>query len=145
MTHDIHPERRPVDSLLLDRVGLIIMALANTGFGVGLWFQSQRWSNTPAYALLLDVFPTQAWGTIYLAVALVMALTIRWHRNWPLGVMAHTLGIALATTWWFAFIVRYLTDDGTTIANPISWGVQLLVLGGSSLCLYQRKVQGRLA
>ena len=122
-TGPIHPSRdkpRP-DS------GLLAVTIAFTAFAFGLWLQPDRWASTPAYALLLNILPQQTWGSIYLALALLMGCALLWPR-WGLVITAHTLAIGLTAAWWFAFVIRWITDDGTTIVNVVSWGTYLLLL-----------------
>jgi hypothetical protein len=100
-------------------------AIAYVAIGAGLLFQPSRFSNTPSYANLLIFTSAGIWGCAYLAVAALMigwrvAVRFRW-----LGVLAHVTAIALTSWWLVAFIVRYLTDNGTTVVNVVSWSVFL--------------------
>ncbi len=100
--------------------------------GVGLTLQPERFANTPSYANLLVFARSQVWGVMYLLVA---ALLIGWRLSpkarW-LGVLAHTAAITLTAWWWVAFVVRYATDDGTTVVNIVSWGVFLTLAARSA-------------
>lgn len=116
-------------------VGLIAVTTAFTAFGLGLWIQPNRWANTPSYGLLLDILNQQAWGTIHLIVAAMMAAAIRWPAQRLLVVTAHTAGIALAGSWFLAFVVRYITDSGTTVVNVVSWAVYVALVVQSALVL----------
>jgi len=126
-----------------EQAGLAILTLANTSLGLGMLFEAARWSATPAYGILLQILSAHVWGTMYLAVAAVMACSIWWHRSWPLAFTAHVAGMALHFGWWIAFVVRWATDDKTTNVNMTSWGVYLVIGVWSFLLLNQRKAQGR--
>jgi len=117
---------------------LLVMTIVNTLIGVALWLQPHRFDNTPAYANLLDLVSPSVWGSIYLVVAAVMAVSIwRWHVR-PLAVTAHVLAFALCGFWLAAFVIRYLTNDGTTIVNVLSWSVYLTLLVRSATLLDAR-------
>jgi hypothetical protein len=109
----IEAERWPAVTLSLT----VILAV----FGFALIFQSSRWSKTPAYANLLDVFSAQTWGLIYLGATLcmVVGLVLR-HTRW-VGLAAHALTFMLLFGWELGFLIRYFTDSATTIVNVISW------------------------
>jgi len=126
-----------------EQAGLAILTLANISLGLGMLFESSRWSSTPAYGILLQILSAHAWGTMYLAVAAVMACSIWWHRSWPLAFTAHVAGMALHFGWWIAFVVRWATDEKTTNVNMTSWGVYLVIGVWSFLLLNQRKALGR--
>jgi len=97
-------------------------------FGLALIFQSSRWSNTPSYANLLLMANTFVWGLVYLLIGTLLIVASRQlHRRW-LYVLAHTAAIALVASWLLSFIVRWLTDDGTTIVNVVSWATYLFLL-----------------
>lgn len=107
------------------RAHLCFAMLISWSIGITLITQPGRYANTPSYANLLDVMPAQAWGAIYCSVAAIkLAAITRYHAR-ALTVLAHTIGITLVAVWLVAFIVRYATDDGTTIVNVVSWGTYL--------------------
>jgi surface polysaccharide O-acyltransferase-like enzyme len=116
---------------------LFVLAIAFTFFGLGLVFQSSRFENTPSYGNLLLVAPAWLWGTIHLLSAALMFGSIRWRTMRGLAVSAHTVGIALVGSWLLAFVVRYLTDTGTTLVNVINWSVLLFLAVRSSVELDQ--------
>jgi len=116
-------------------VSLMTIALGHAAIGVALWLQPERWFNTPSYANLLSVASTEVWGSVYLAVSAVMLLAVWRRRNRFLVVTAHTAGIALVGSWLIAFFVRYLTDDGTTIVNVVSWATFLAILARSAIII----------
>jgi len=122
-------------------VGLIAVTIAYTAFGLGLWLQPDRWAKTPAYALLLDLLPQQVWGTIYLVVAALLAAAVWQCQVWWLAVVAHSLGLALGGGWWIAFVIRWLTDDKTTVVNVVSWGTYVLLLVLSASLLERRRLE----
>ncbi len=108
-----------------------MLIVAYIAIGVGLTLQPSRFANTPSYANLLAFAASQVWGVMYLTVA---ALLVTWRLSkvrW-LGVTSHTLGIVLTLWWWAAFIIRYITDNGTTIVNIVSWGVFLFLVARSA-------------
>lgn len=113
----------------------IQMAIAYFVIGVFLWIQPDRWANTPSYANLLQLASTGVWGSIYLASALLMAAAVRFRARRIVLVVAHTVAIALTAAWFLAFVVRFATDDGTTIVNVVSWGVFLSRLIQSAVIL----------
>lgn len=119
----------------------VLMSVTFTAIGMALILQPDRFAATPSYANLLAIVGQMAWGLIYLgcAVLLVMSLLPLPRRNkWSLAVAAHTVSIALTGFWLAAFVVRYLTDDGTTIVNIASWSVYLALLVRSVLTLTDR-------
>lgn len=104
-------------------------------FGVALILQPERWGNTPSYANLLAILDAPYWGIIHLIVGAFLMATFKLrHVKW-LFIASHTVAIALLGSWLIAFIVRYLTDEGTTIVNVVSWTVFLSLLIQSSVSL----------
>lgn len=110
------------------RIPASIISAAYMIFGLALWLQPGRWSRTPAYGILLDLFPQQVWGSIYIVVALVLALSVWVTNAHSVGIAAHAVAIALTTVWLTAFVVRWVTDSATTVVNPVNWSVLLAVL-----------------
>lgn len=106
---------------------MAFMAAVFLAIGITLWVQPERYANTPSYANLLDILPQQVWGTMYVVIAVVKAAAV-WHPSRVLTVMAYTLGVALVVVWLAAFVVRYLTDAGTTIVNVCSWATYLYLI-----------------
>lgn len=112
-------------------LNLMVMAAGFVALGAALVLQPARWSHTPAYANLLLIVSAQAWGLIYLVVAAVMLLGVwKFRLRWLL-VAAHSLSIPLVLSWLLAFVVRYITDAGTTPANVVAWSVYLYLLVAS--------------
>lgn len=120
----IHRQRRHILAALSH---LTVLTVAFTAFGITLIAQPHRWDNTPAYANLLDIFGQQVWGTIYLVVAGLMVLAALARLRWML-ILAHMVAIALVVAWLSAFVIRYLSDSGTTIVNVVSWSTYLYLL-----------------
>lgn len=98
-----------------------------TIFGLALIVQSSRWGNTPSYANLLVLMPADIWGAVYLAVAALMGSVLVWRVKWW-AVTAHMIALLVLLGWEFAFVIRWLTDDGTTIVNAVSWGTYVILL-----------------
>lgn len=102
-------------------------------FGVALLAQPYRWHNTPAYGNLLAIADTRIWGTAYLLVAALMFIYLFAYSPGWFAILAHTAIFALSASWLVAFVIRYLTDDGTTIVNVGSWSVYTLLIAYSAL------------
>lgn len=117
------------------RSHMALMMAAFTAIGLALVVQPSRFANTPSYANLLAVLPAQAWGGLYLGAAALKLASILNYRLRTLVVVTHTVGISLVLAWLGAFIVRFVTDDGTTIVNPVSWSVFLYLVVRSALML----------
>lgn len=98
--------------------------IAFTAIGFGLLFQPDRFTKTPSYHNLLILISAQIWGVAYIAAGLALAV---WIYAQPTkiayGILAHTLPVMLSSFWLMAFVVRYFTDDATTIVNVVSWSV----------------------
>lgn len=116
-------------------VSLLTIAVGYAAIGVALLAQPERWFNTPSYANLLSVFGTDTWGAIYLTVSATMLAAVWYRRTRVVVVVAHTISIALTAAWLFAFVVRYFTDDGTTIVNVVSWSTYLVILIRSAIII----------
>lgn len=128
MARLLHARKRDVTWGIYTPVITHTVVVAYVAIGVGLTLQPSRFSRTPSYANLLLFAPAEVWGCAYLGVA---ALLLAWrftHATIPsrwLGVGAHTLAVILTLWWLAAFIIRYWTDDATTIVNVVSWSVFL--------------------
>lgn len=124
---------RPVTA---GRLNLSVMTTAYLIFGLSLLFQPRRWSATPAYHVLLQIFAAQAWGGLFLAsgVALGAAVWQFERRRWAV-ITALTFAAALTAGWMLAFIARYLSSPDTTPETWVSWAVFgfLLLQVGASL------------
>jgi hypothetical protein len=88
--------------------------------GLALIFQSARWSRTPAYGNLMLIFPAHVWGYIYLAAAVLTLIGLMMEIR-AVSVAGHTLSFILLGMWTGAFVVRWITDSSTTIANVVAW------------------------
>jgi hypothetical protein len=117
------------------RAPLILMTSVFFLLGATLWLQPGAYHNTPSYANLLDLVPTWGWGCAYLLAAALGLTTLIDTVRW-LMLVTHVYGILLLLVWWFAFLVRWITDGwittgGTTIVNVLSWGVFICVMTAS--------------
>lgn len=117
------------------RSHMAVMMLVFLAIGLTLIFQSDRYYNTPSYANLLDIASYNVWGAAYLLAAVANYLSIRLYANRRLLIAAHTVSIALASLWLLAFVIRWLTDGGTTIVNVASWSVFLYLVVRSALMI----------
>lgn len=115
------------------RAHMTIMAVLFGAIGITLWFQPGRYANTPSYANLLAILPQHVWSVIYLTASLLNTLSIWRYSYRGLVVVTHTVAIVLITAWLVAFVVRYLTDAGTTIVNVLSWSTFLYLAVRSAL------------
>lgn len=107
------------------RAHMIALFAVCSFLALGLWFQPSRFSKTPAYANLLTLFPQYIWANLYAIVAILLAALIVFYDKPLLGAITFTATITLLLVWWSVFIVRWITDAGTTDVNVISWGVFL--------------------
>lgn len=112
-----------------------VMMLVFLAIGVTLIFQSDRYYNTPSYANLLDIASYNVWGAAYLLAASVNYASIRLYANRRLLIATHTISIALTSLWLLAFVIRWLTDGGTTIVNVVSWSVFMYLVVRSALMI----------
>lgn len=104
---------------------MAFMMLVFAAIGITLWLQPGRYANTPSYANLLSIMPAGTWGAIYIGAAALKLASILRYSVRALVIITHTVSIALLAVWLFAFAVRYVTDDGTTIVNVTSWAAYL--------------------
>jgi hypothetical protein len=117
------------------RAHMTLMMGVFWAIGLTLWFQPGRYANTPSYADLLAILPQHGWSAFYLAAGTLKAASIwRYEQRW-LVVVTHTVAIALVGSWLLAFVVRWLTDPGTTIVNVASWSTYLYLVIRSALML----------
>lgn len=111
--------------------------------GGGLLLQPERFSLTPSYHNLVIFLPAKAWGVVYLGCAALLGLWLS--RQSHIGsrsgltIAAHIPAIALGAWWDVAFVIRYLTDQGTTIVNVVSWSLFTLLLLRSAFNSYEGK------
>lgn len=122
-----------------------IMVIAYLVIGITLILQPRRYDSTPAYGLLLDIFPQAVWGGIYLAAAAGLAVALIRPNIRALLVIVHTIAIALTASWLGAFVIRYISDNGTTAVNCVSWSVFLTLLIRSALLLDESATAHKLA
>lgn len=103
------------------KLNLTVMSAAFVIFGLSLILQSRRWHSTPAYHVLLQIFPAQAWGALFLASGTGMGLAVwRFGHRW-IVIASLTLAFTLTTGWALAFTVRYASSPDTTPETWVSW------------------------
>lgn len=110
--------------LVAGRLNLCVMSTAFVIFGLSLIFQAHRWASTPAYHILLLIFPARIWGVLFVAAGAALGLSA-WQftrRRW-IVVGALTVAFTLTTGWALAFVVRYVTSTNTTPETWVSWMV----------------------
>jgi hypothetical protein len=112
------PQLRSPSAIVLTSILLVL--------GLALIFQSGRWSHTPAYGNLLLILSADVWGCIYLAAALFMLIALFLEHR-VLSKAAHTCAFIVFAVWEGAFIIRYLTDSSTTVANVVAWAAYLFI------------------
>jgi hypothetical protein len=105
------------------RLNLWVMSAAYVIFGLSQVFQAHRWQSTPAYHVLLQVFPAPAWGGLFLAAGAGLALAARFFARRLAVYAALMLAFALTAGWMLAFAVRYLTSSDTTPETWVSWAI----------------------
>lgn len=115
------------------RSHMVVLCVAFLAIGITLIVQPSRFANTPSYANLLIIFRQQTWGALYLAAAVLQIASIWNFTRRTLLVVTHTIVITLISVWLVAFIIRYATDDGTTIVNVVSWTVYFYLAVRSAL------------
>lgn len=119
------------------RTNVRIMIAAYLVIGLTLILQPNKYESTPSYGNLLEILPAWAWGVLYLAASFSLVFT-RFkfaNGNVIISTVSHTYVSALTASWLVAFVIRYLTDSGTTIVNVVSWSVFLALLLISSFDL----------
>lgn len=104
-------------------ISVVYLAIGST-----LWLQPHRFDNTPSYGILLQVLSSRTWGMLYLAVALLMLGYVTWFRNMRYAIASHAAISCLTLFWLTAFIIRYISDNGTTIVNVASWATYLVII-----------------
>jgi hypothetical protein len=124
----------------LGRILIRIIIAAYFIIGLTLILQPDKYASTPSYANLIYILPSWLWGVIYLITVVFLIFSQLFVTPLYIGVTAHTVAIALTTVWFLAFVVRYFTDEGTTIVNVVSWGVFLTMLIVSAARLVDDKV-----
>jgi hypothetical protein len=107
--------------------GALICA-AYTFLGLGMVLQPSRFSATPAYGNLTQVLDIRLWGAMYLAVAALFGVYTVLVTGRLFGIVVHIPGAIVTGTWWLAFIIRWRTDDSTTVVNVVSWMVFILII-----------------
>lgn len=106
----------------------VVIAIAYLALGFDMLLQPDRFSSTPAYGTLTQVLDIRIWGACYLIAAVLLAGFVSLVTNRQYGVLAHAVSGAVTLVWWFAFVIRWLSDPHTTAVNVVSWGVFLVVI-----------------
>jgi hypothetical protein len=114
---------------------MAVMAVVFTAIGLTLMLQPGRYANTPSYANLLDLARQQTWSVAYLVAAALKVAAICRPSHRTLAVITHTVSITLVGVWLGAFVIRWATDDGTTIVNVSSWSVYLYLVVRTALTI----------
>lgn len=116
----------------------VILVTVSVCLGFGLLLQASRWSATPAYANLLAILSAPAWGLIYLLLGAVIGTVAAVDDLRRFSLWVHAPMFGLLAFWDVAFIVRWWTDDHTTIANVLAWSVYLFTAVRSSVAVAER-------
>jgi hypothetical protein len=104
------------------------MSAAFSIFGLSLIFQGHRWHSTPAYHVLLLIFPAPVWGALFLLSGITMGLSAwQFGRRWAV-VATLALAFTLTLGWMMAFVARYLTSPSTTPETFVSWAAFFFLL-----------------
>lgn len=105
-----------------------LISLLYLAIGLTLWLQPHRYDNTPSYGILLQVLSARTWGFLYIGVALLMIGYVTRFRSLRYAILAHVAITGLTGFWLAAFVVRYVSDSGTTIVNVASWSTYLIII-----------------
>lgn len=114
---------------------MAVLAVVFTTIGLTLLVQPGRYANTPSYANLLDIARQQTWSVAYLVAAALKVAAICRPAHRLLARITHTVSFILVGVWLAAFVIRWATDDGTTIVNVSSWSVYLYLVVRSALSI----------
>lgn len=121
---------------------MAVMAVVFAAIGLTLMLQPSRYANTPSYANLLDIARQQTWSVAYLVAAALKVAAICRPAHRALVIVTHTVSITLVGVWLAAFIVRWITDDGTTIVNVSSWSVYLYLVVRAAVSIDTPRMSG---
>lgn len=114
---------------------MAVMAGVFFAIGITLWLQPSRYDHTPSYANLLDIARQHTWSVVYLAAAVLKVACIVMPQRRVLATVSHTVAFILVATWLGAFVIRWVTDPGTTVVNVCSWSAYLYLVLRSALKL----------
>jgi hypothetical protein len=117
------------------RAHMVVLCCVFTLLALTLWFQPERFSNTPSYANLLNILRQHTWAVLYAIPAILMMVSLKYYMLRGLVIVTHTLTGAMLIAWEYAFIVRWITDSGTTIVNVLSWFVLIYLLIRSAVTI----------
>jgi hypothetical protein len=118
------------------KLNLTIMSAVFVTFGLSLILQPGRWHSTPAYHVLLLIFPAQTWGALFLVSGVATGLAAWFFERHRWAVVASlTAALTLTTGWTLAFAVRWITSTDTTPVTWVAWSVfdYLLIVAALSL------------
>jgi hypothetical protein len=138
---DPRDERDPMNGTRwhrLETAPAVIAIGTFLGYAGGLWLQPARWVATPAYGELLVLAPQWVWGACYLVAALGLLAALVWPHRLLAVVGGHIVAGMLMAAWWVAFLVRWVTNESTTVVNPLNWLALLAVLTLSAALLIPR-------
>jgi hypothetical protein len=110
----------------------VVAGLAYAGYGLGMLIQPARFSATPAYGNLTQILDIRIWAAVHLVAAILFAAYVSLITGRLFGIVVHIYGLAVALAWWLAFVIRWLTDESTTVVNIVSWGMLLLIMSRSA-------------
>jgi hypothetical protein len=110
------------------RANMFTIGIAYTVYALSLLLQPRRWSRTPAYHLLLEVIPADAWGCCFAVAAAGLFAAVATSRHRWLVVAALSAAGAITVAWALAFLVRWATNGSTTPETWVSWAVNAYLL-----------------
>lgn len=108
-----------------------LICIAYTIYGLGMVLQPRRFSATPAYGNLTKLLDIRWWGVLYLVMALMFGLYTVFLTHRTFGIATHLIGLAVTGYWLVAFLIRWVSDSGTTVVNVGSWLVLTLLIARS--------------
>jgi hypothetical protein len=103
--------------------------------GLGMVSLSDRYIRSVPYYNLLEIMSIQAWGIIYLAVAVLLGLYVAIPTSASMAILAHTAGVVLAAAWLVGFALQLSSDPDTTPTTTIFWGYLFFQLIRSALLI----------
>lgn len=105
------------------RTNMAVIGVSYAVFALSLLFQPARWGATPAYRNLLEILPQQAWGGCFAVTSILLGAAMWQYRHRWLSGVALSCALAITTTWFAAFMIRWLTSASTTPETWVSWAV----------------------
>jgi hypothetical protein len=101
-------------------------------YGLGMVLQSTRFDATPAYRNLSQMLDIRLWGVAYLMTAIMFSVYTLLTTGRLYGIITHIVALVVTGIWLLAFVIRWLTDSGTTVVNVGSWLVLTLIIARSA-------------